>query len=52
LDRRAEAVKAVLDPLWQNKEFATFYTFDPRWYNALPARTAKAERELVSAGQH
>ena len=51
LDKRAEAVKAVLDPLWQNKEFATFYTFDPRWYNALPAKARSAERELVSAGQ-
>ncbi len=51
LDRRAAGVKAVMDPLWQNKEFATFYTFDPRWYNALPAKNASGQRELVSSRQ-
>ncbi|HVP19156.1 MAG TPA: radical SAM protein [Spirochaetia bacterium] len=49
LDRRAVGVKEVMDPLWQNKEFATFYTFDPRWYNALPVKRESAERELVSS---
>ena len=37
LDRRAHEVQAVMDPVWKNGEFATFFTFDPRWYNALPA---------------
>ena len=37
LDRRALEVQAVMDPVWKNGEFATFFTFDPRWYNALPA---------------
>ncbi len=36
LDRRAREVKEVLDPVWQSKDFATFFTFDPRWYNAIP----------------
>ena len=35
LDRRAAGVKTVMDEVWQRGEFATFYTFDPRWYNAL-----------------
>ena len=51
LDRRAVGVKEVMDPVWQNKEFATFYTFDPRWYNALPVSNASAQRELASSRQ-
>ena len=54
LDRRAEQVRAVMDPVWQHKDFATFYTFDPRWYNALPPIGAKAPPpvlEMASSGR-
>ena len=54
LDRRAEQVRAVMDPVWQHKDFATFYTFDPRWYNALPPIGAKARPpvlEMASSGR-
>lgn len=42
LDRRAREVQAVMDPVWKDGEYATFYTFDPRWYNALPAGSREA----------
>jgi MoaA/NifB/PqqE/SkfB family radical SAM enzyme len=42
LDRRAVEVRAIMDPVWREGEYATFYTFDPRWYNALPAGTREA----------
>ncbi len=42
LDRRAREVQEVMDPVWRNGDFATFFTFDPRWYNALPAARAEA----------
>ncbi|MGO9307824.1 MAG: radical SAM protein [Spirochaetia bacterium] len=45
LDRRAREVQEVMDPVWENGEFASFYTFDPRWYNALPT----GSREAVAA---
>lgn len=46
LDRRAREVQEVMDPVWRNEDFATFFTFDPRWYNTLPA----ARTEAVSVG--
>jgi MoaA/NifB/PqqE/SkfB family radical SAM enzyme len=36
LDRRAGEVRKVFDRIWDEKGYAGFYTFDPRWYNALP----------------
>jgi MoaA/NifB/PqqE/SkfB family radical SAM enzyme len=56
LDARAGGVKALFDPIWAEKDFASFYTFDPRWYNALPPasetvrpRTREAALEMETA---
>jgi MoaA/NifB/PqqE/SkfB family radical SAM enzyme len=57
LDDRAAGVKTLFDPIWQNGEYATFFTFDPRWYGAIPlpgewdgrGPGASAPRELPAA---
>ncbi len=42
-----------MDKVWKEKDFASFFTFDPRWYDSLPpyaARTEQTEeRELAPA---
>ena len=41
LDERAKAMRPIMDRVWNEKEFAGLYTFDPRWYNALPSPDAQ-----------
>jgi hypothetical protein len=51
LDERARKVQAVMDPVWMRKDFAGMFTFDPRWYEALPnAMPSDAAVGLVKAG--
>jgi MoaA/NifB/PqqE/SkfB family radical SAM enzyme len=53
LDRRARTVAETMDRVWEEKEFASFFTFDPRWYKALPASAPARmpeEERLVTTG--
>ena len=48
LDTRADGVREVMDRVWQNGDYASFFTFDPRWYNAVP-RGARKVRTMAGA---
>ena len=42
LDERAIGVRSLMDKVWNEREFLSgAYTFDPRWYNALPIRRGR-----------
>ena len=42
LDERAGRVRQVMDRVWHGGDYASFFTFDPRWYNAIPPADARA----------
>jgi MoaA/NifB/PqqE/SkfB family radical SAM enzyme len=50
LDERAGRVRQVMDRVWHGGDFASFFTFDPRWYNAIPPADARAAADTKAAG--
>ena len=51
LDERARGVRQVMDTVWKTRDFAGFFTFDPRWYLALDDHAPAGSSAVSPSGR-